>query len=373
MTDCALQYRVRQIKIEIKVHQGDAVDTNRRDALKLGASAAMSGMFISNVMAAPGDQPKIVVEPITGRAGLRIANYLPKMGASSRLGLVTNEGFIVDIPAEAARQKMQLSFDPTSMISLTAAGNRGLVELATIFKNRSTNLANVNQVILLSPIPKPQSNIYCVGWNYLDHFEEGLQSREDKTVKEYPKVPVLFTKGTQTMNGPFDSIPYDAGISTTIDWEAELALVIGKKGKNISEENAMDYVYGYSAYNDTTARDIQQKRQSGQWFKGKSLDGHGPMGPWVVTAGGVNLQDTRIICRVNGVEKQNASYKQMYFKIPVIIAELSRGLTLLPGDIIATGTPSGVGYSRKPPEFLKPGDTVETEITGVGIIRNKIA
>ena len=349
------------------------MDTNRRDALKLGASAAVSGMFISNAIAAPDGRQPIVVEPMTGKAGFRIANYLPKMGATSRLGLVTNDGMVVDIPAEAARQKIQLSFDPTSTISLAASGNRGLSELAALFKGRGSNLQNVNQVVLLSPIPKPQSNIYCVGWNYLDHFDEGKDRRADQGVKEYPKVPVLFTKGTQTMNGPFDSIHYDGSYSTMIDWEAELAVVIGKKGKNISEENAMDYVFGYAAYNDTTARDVQQKRHSGQWFKGKSLDGHGPMGPWIVTAGGVNLDDTRIICRVNGVEKQNASYKQMYFKIPVVIAELSRSLTLLPGDIIATGTPSGVGYSRKPPEFLKPGDSMETEITGVGIIRNKIA
>ena len=348
------------------------MDINRRDALKLGATTAIGGMLMPN-MASASERMPIVVEPLTGKAGFRVANYLPKMGASSRLGLVTNDGLVVDIPAEAARQKLTLSFDPTSMISLAASGNRGLLDLAALFKGRSNSSLNVNQVVLLSPIPKPQSNIYCVGWNYLDHFDEGMQSRADKAVKEYPKVPVLFTKGTQTMNGPFDSIPYDGSYSTAIDWEAELAVVIGKKGKNISEENAMDYVFGYSAYNDTTARDVQQKRHSGQWFKGKSLDGHGPMGPWVVTAGGVNLDDTRIICRVNGVEKQNASYKQMYFKIPVVIAELSRSLTLLPGDIIATGTPSGVGYSRKPPEFLKPGDMMETEITGVGIIRNKIA
>ena len=349
------------------------MDTNRRDALKLGASAAMSSMLISNVIAAPDGRQPIVVEPMTGKAGFRIANYLPKMGATSRLGLVTNDGMVIDIPAEAARQKVQLSFDPTSTISLAASGNKGLAELAALYKGRGNSTLNVNQVVLLSPIPKPQSNIYCVGWNYLDHFDEGKDRRADQGVKEYPKVPVLFTKGTQTMNGPFDPIPYDGSYSTMIDWEAELAVVIGKKGKNIPEENAMDYVFGYSAYNDTTARDIQQKRHSGQWFKGKSLDGHGPMGPWIVTAGGVNLDDTRIICRVNGVEKQNASYKQMYFKIPVVIAELSRSLTLLPGDIIATGTPSGVGYSRKPPEFLKPGDSMETEITGIGIIRNKIA
>jgi 2-keto-4-pentenoate hydratase/2-oxohepta-3-ene-1,7-dioic acid hydratase in catechol pathway len=348
------------------------MDINRRDALKLGATTAISGILMPN-MATASERALIVVEPLTGKAGFRVANYVPKMGASSRLGLVINDGLVVDIPAEAARQKLVLSFDPTSMISLATSGNRGLLDLSTLFKNRSKSSVNVNQVVLLSPIPKPQSNIYCVGWNYLDHFDEGLQSRADQTVKEYPKVPVLFTKGTQTMNGPFDSIPYDGSYSTAIDWEAELAVVIGKKGKNISEENAMDYVFGYSAYNDTTARDVQQKRHSGQWFKGKSLDGHGPMGPWVVTAGGVNLDDTRIICRVNGVEKQNASYRQMFFKIPVIISELSRSLTLLPGDIIATGTPSGVGYSRKPPEFLKPGDMMDTEITGIGIIRNKIA
>lgn len=349
------------------------MDTNRRDVLKMGSTAALGGMFLSQAAMAGQERQPIIVEPLTGKAGFRVANYLPKMGASSRLGLVTNDGLVVDIPAEAARQKLTLSFDPTSMISLAGSGNSGLLELATIFKSRGANLQNVNQVILLSPIPKPQSNIYCVGWNYLDHFEEGKLHRADKGVTEYPKVPVFFSKGTQTMNGPFDTIPYDASNSTMIDWEAELAVVIGKKGTNISEENAMNYVFGYSDYNDTTARDIQQKRHSGQWFKGKSLDGHGPMGPWVVTAGGVNLDDVRVICRVNGVEKQNASYKQMYFKIPTIIAELSRGLTLLPGDIIATGTPSGVGNGRTPPEFLKPGDIMETQITGVGIIRNTIA
>ena len=134
----------------------------------------------------------------------------------------------------------------------------------------------------------------------------------------------------------------------------------------------MEHVFGYSAFNDTTVREVQQKKHGGQWFKGKSIDGYGPMGPWIVTAAGVNLDSVRIICRVNGVEKQNASYQQMYFKIPRIIAELSRGMTLEAGDIIATGTPPGVGYSRKPPEFLKPGDVMETEITGVGIIRNTV-
>lgn len=174
------------------------------------------------------------------------------------------------------------------------------------------------------------------------------------------------------MNGPFDTIPFDASNSTQVDWEAELAVVIGRAGRNIKEEQALNHVFGYAVYNDTTARDIQQKRHGGQWFKGKSLDGYGPMGPWIVTAAGINLDDARVISRVNGVEKQNASYQQMYFKIPRVIAELSRGMTLEAGDIITTGTPSGVGFSRKPPEFMKPGDVMETEVTGIGIIRNVI-
>ena len=140
------------------------MDTNRRDALKLSATAALSGMMMTNALAAADSQPPVVVEPLTGKAGFRVANYLPRMGATSRLGLVTNDGLVIDIPAEASRQKLQLSFDPTSMISLAGSGNKGLLELAALFKNRGTQAQNVNQVLLLSPIPKPQSNIYCVGW-----------------------------------------------------------------------------------------------------------------------------------------------------------------------------------------------------------------
>jgi 2-keto-4-pentenoate hydratase/2-oxohepta-3-ene-1,7-dioic acid hydratase in catechol pathway len=349
------------------------MDMKRRDILKVGASA-LGGMLAGQASVVQAQSNDLVtVQSFSGKAGLRIANFVPRKGSTSRLGIVTDNASVIDIPAEAVRQHQKLVFDATSMISFLNSGDRGLAQVQYLVAKASKTQLSLHQVKLLSPIPKPQSNIYAVGWNYVDHFEEGLKSREDKSVKEYPKVPVFFSKGTQTMNGPFDPIPYDASYSTSIDWEAEIAVIIGKKGKNIPEENAMDYVFGYAAYNDTTARDVQQKRHSGQWFKGKSLDGHGPMGPWIVTAGAVNLDETRVISRVNGIEKQNASYKQMYFKIPVIISELSKGLTLLPGDIIATGTPSGVGYSRKPPEFLRPGDVMETEITGVGILRNTIA
>lgn len=316
-----------------------------------------------------------LIPPMAGQTGIRLATCIFSIGNAATVGIVLDDGRIIDLEAEARRQKCKLAFAANSMIALIAGGGGGLTEVMAIAERAASDkiaLPTISQVRLLSPIPKPERNIYCVGWNYLDHFEEGKTLRIDKGVSKMPDNPVFFSKGTHTMNGPFDTIPYDAANSDTTDWEAELAVVIGKQGRNIAEDRAMDYVFGYSAFNDTTSREVQQKRHGSQWFKGKSLDGHGPMGPWIVTAGGVNLDEVRIVCRINGVEKQNASYRQMYFKIPRIIAELSRGMTLEPGDIIATGTPAGVGFGRTPPEFLKPGDVMETEIVGVGTIRNMI-
>jgi 2-keto-4-pentenoate hydratase/2-oxohepta-3-ene-1,7-dioic acid hydratase in catechol pathway len=156
-----------------------------------------------------------------------------------------------------------------------------------------------------------------------------------------------------------------------MDWEAELGVVIGRKGKNLSEAEAMRHVAGYTVVNDVSARDIQ-KRHGGQWHKGKSLDGCCPMGPHLVTADEVDPGDLRVVCRVNGVVKQDSSTRFLYFKIPRLLAELSLGLTLEPGDVLATGTPPGVGFARTPPEWLKPGDLLETEIAGVGRLRNPI-
>ena len=357
------------------------MDQNRRDFLKISATmlggVSMGLQTDSNAFNLPSDAKDYVkyITPLSGQSGLRFATCLFEANDTPRVGIIQNDGKVIDVITEAKRQGIAPVFSGNSMISLISSGDAGIAQVNALVKNvapHSPNLLKIDQVKLLSPVPKPERNIYCVGWNYLEHFEEGRDVRADKGVSNIPEHPVFFSKGTHTMNSPFGSIPYDPSFTGTADWEAELAVVIGKRGRNISEESAMDYVFGYSAFNDTTVREVQQKRHGGQWFKGKSLDGYGPMGPWIVTANGVNLDDVRIICRVNGIEKQNASYKQMYFKIPRIIAELSRGLTLEPGDIIATGTPPGVGYSRKPPEFLKPGDIMETEITGVGIIRNTI-
>jgi 2-keto-4-pentenoate hydratase/2-oxohepta-3-ene-1,7-dioic acid hydratase in catechol pathway len=174
------------------------------------------------------------------------------------------------------------------------------------------------------------------------------------------------------VNGPYSDILIDPIVSEQVDWEAELAVIIGKTGKNIREEDALEYVFGYTVLNDVTARDLQNRHK--QFFKGKSIDGYCPMGPWIITADEIaDPQQLPIRLRVNGVTKQDSNTSKMIFSVRRVIAILSTGLTLEPGDIIATGTPSGVGFARKPPEFLKAGDIMETEIEGIGTMRNTVA
>ncbi|MCE9639368.1 MAG: fumarylacetoacetate hydrolase family protein, partial [Betaproteobacteria bacterium] len=192
-------------------------------------------------------------------------------------------------------------------------------------------------------------------------------------VQEMPAHPAFFSKAPTSVNGPYADVPAHKGVTEKLDWEVELGLIIGKGGSNITEADALAHIFGYTVVNDVSARDVQ--RQHGQqWFKGKSLDGHCPMGPWIATADEIaNPQELDIECRVNGVIKQKSNTRQMYFKIPRILAELSAGLTLEPGDIICSGTPAGVGHARTPPEFMKSGDVLETEIRGLGLLRNKIS
>ena len=183
-----------------------------------------------------------------------------------------------------------------------------------------------------------------------------------------PADPVFFTKAPTAVNSPYGTFEIDPSVSSEIDWEAELGIVIGKRGKNIREEEALSYVFGYTVTNDITARDLQARHK--QYFKGKSLDDSYPMGPWIVTTDEIaDPQHLAISLRVNGVTKQEANTSQMIFSVARLIAVLSVGITLEPGDIIATGTPSGVGFSRNPPEFLKPGDVMETEIEDIGLIK----
>ena len=220
-----------------------------------------------------------------------------------------------------------------------------------------------------APISRPAKNIVCLGLNYSSHIEEGARARGREM--KIPEHPVFFTKTPTSVNGPFDPIPWDPAITAQVDYEVELGVVIGVGGKNIARANALDHVFGYTVINDVSARDVQQRHL--QWFKGKSLDGFCPMGPVVVTADEFgDPQSRKIGTRVNGVQKQNSTTANMIFPVDVIIEALSAGMTLEPGDVIATGTPEGVGLGRTPQEFLNDGDMVETEVEGIGILRNQI-
>jgi 2-keto-4-pentenoate hydratase/2-oxohepta-3-ene-1,7-dioic acid hydratase in catechol pathway len=225
-----------------------------------------------------------------------------------------------------------------------------------------------SSVRLLAPLA-PKKNVFCVGRNYLAHAAEGARAL-GKTL-ELPPVPTFFTKAPTAVAGPEQTLRLQASVSPQYDWEAELALVIGTTCKDVSEADALDVVFGYTCLNDVTARDLQ--RLHGQWFKGKSLDDTCPLGPWIVEAADIaDPQNLQVRLRVNGVEKQSASTATMIFTCRTIIAQLSRGMTLEPGDIIATGTPEGVGFARTPPEFLADGDVMEVEIEGIGILRNAV-
>ena len=227
----------------------------------------------------------------------------------------------------------------------------------------------IDKLELVAPIPRPRKNIMCMGENYAEHAREAAEAR-GRTVSQ-PEHAIIFTKAPTTANGPYGDIVIDPAVSEQVDWEAELGVIIGRTGKNIREEEALDYVFGYTVLNDVSARDLQFQHK--QFFKGKSIDGYCPMGPWIVTADEVaDPQQLPIRLRVNGVVKQDANTSMMIFSVRRIIAVLSKGMTLEAGDIIATGTPSGVGFARNPPEFLKAGDVVETEIDGIGLMRNGV-
>ena len=220
-----------------------------------------------------------------------------------------------------------------------------------------------------APIPRTTKNVFCVGRNFVSHAEEGARARGEEL--KLPERPMFFTKAPTTIIGAFDDLPWDQRATQQVDWEAELGVVIGVNGINIPRARALSHVFGYTVINDVTARDLQ--RSHGQFFKGKSLDGFCPMGPVVVTAdefGDPQAKD--ISCRVNGVEKQRGNTRAMIFAVDVLIESLSSGLTLEAGDIIATGTPEGVGFARTPPEFLRVGDLMETEVQGIGILRNRV-
>ena len=230
----------------------------------------------------------------------------------------------------------------------------------------------LSAVRLLSPIPFPRRNILCVGKNYHAHAAEFHGSGFDSTGKEaVPSVPIIFTKATTAVIGPGDAIDSSLDPTNSVDYEGELGVVIGKGGRGISKAEAYDHVFGYLNVNDVTARELQ--RRHNQWFLGKSLDTFCPMGPWLVTADEAgDVTKMELETKVNGEVRQKASVADLIFDIPTLIETLSATMTLLPGDVIATGTPEGVGLGFDPPRFLKPGDRVEVSFTGLGTLENTI-
>ena len=230
----------------------------------------------------------------------------------------------------------------------------------------------LDRVTLDAPIPRPSRNIFCVGKNYHEHAHEFSRSGFDSSNSDgaVPKHPIIFTNVPETVIAPAAEVIIDPAVSTSIDYEAELAVIIGKGGRAIARENALEHVWGYTIVNDVTARDLQSRHD--QWLVAKSQDTFCPMGPFAVTRDEIDLADTPIRCYVNGDLRQSSNTRYLIFDIPTIIATISAGVTLRAGDIIATGTPAGVGIGFDPPRFLKAGDVVRVEIEGIGVLENAV-
>lgn len=224
-------------------------------------------------------------------------------------------------------------------------------------------------VSLMAPIPRPRRNIFCVGRNYHAHAKELLSSVFKDNSKDVASWPIVFNKVPECVVGPTADVHLPVGISEQIDYESELAVVIGVGGRNITRAEAMKHVFGYTIINDVTARDVQMRHQ--QWDLGKSFDTFCPMGPWIVTADEMDGNHTRVRGWVNQELRQDARTEDFIFDIPTLIETCSRGITLYPGDIIATGSPAGVGMGMNPPTYLKAGDVVRVEIDGIGVIENR--
>ncbi len=278
-----------------------------------------------------------------------------RLDGSSRLGALREgqQDEVVELP------------EPGDMLSLIDAGERGLeAARAAASRGRVHKLADLE---LLAPLPNPRGNVIAMGRNYQKHAEETavLEGRE-------PSPPTIFTKAITSLTEPFADIAIDPAISDKIDWEVELALVIGKSGANIDRSRARAHVFGYTVLNDVTARDIQSG-WGGQFFKGKSLDRSCPTGPWIVTADEIpDPQKLDLRLRVNGTTKQDGNTRDMIYSVDAVIEWASRGMTLMTGSMIATGTPDGVGFARTPAEYLRPGDVMETEVEGIGLLRNRM-
>ncbi|MBI3000794.1 MAG: fumarylacetoacetate hydrolase family protein [Deltaproteobacteria bacterium] len=301
----------------------------------------------------------------------------------NRVGLMGPEDIVIDL-AELNRRYLRGGSPPylTSMQAFIEAGGKALSVAKKAARYvaakdgddlkklaRAGALLKLNQIKFLSPIPWPRKNVIMLGINYREHVEEGARARSLEL--KYPDEPVYFTKPATSVIGHMGNVIHHK-VTEKLDYEIELAVVMGKKGRDIPKEKVYDYIFGYTVCLDMTARDLQ--RRHGQWFKGKSLDTFCPLGPWIVHKSALpDPQNLRLVCRVNGQTMQDGNTRDMIFDIPTMISVLSMGMTLEPGEIISTGTPSGVGFARVPPFFLKPGDKVDGEVEHIGVLQVEIA
>jgi 2-keto-4-pentenoate hydratase/2-oxohepta-3-ene-1,7-dioic acid hydratase in catechol pathway len=258
---------------------------------------------------------------------------------------------------------------PDTVLALIEGGPEAWQELREAASEANSGSLALDDVTLLAPIPRTPKNVMCLGWNYSAHADESARAIGKEV--PLPEHPIVFSKSPLTINSPYGDIVYDRGLTEQLDWEVELGVVIGTAGKSIPVDRALEHVFGYTVVNDVSARDLQQRHR--QFFLGKSLDGACPMGPWIVTADELSdPQDLTLRTRVNGILKQDGCTADQIFGVAETISILSRGMTLEPGDVIATGTPDGVGFARTPPEYLKDGDMVSCEVVGIGELRNRI-
>lgn len=284
-------------------------------------------------------------------------------------GLVIGEDVLhLALAAQAAGERADLS----SVLAIIRGGEEALAacrRLEASAAGAGAALLRATQPRKLAPIPMPARNVFCVGRNYVDHVKEGAAAMSVDL--KLPAAPQFFTKATHTVVGPCAEVRLDRNVTQKLDYEVELAVIIGRGGRDIPADQAFEHIFGYSVANDVTARDLQRRHD--QWFKGKSLDTTLPLGPYVIDRDSIGDPKTlELSLTVNGQERQRARVEQMIFDIPTIIASLSAGMTLEPGDIIATGTPSGVGFAMTPPQYLHDGDEVVARIDRIGELRNRI-
>ena len=300
---------------------------------------------------------------------MRLITYRLDITAAARLGAIV-DGQVVDLAKLAVEKGQYLPDNMLDFIDLGPQGVRAGSALLSACPGEfpAGTAWPVQNVKILAPIPRPRKNIFGIGLNYVEHVAES--SRTLDTSKELPKEPVIFSKPPTSVIGPGDAIEHNGEITQQLDWEVELAVIMGRRAKGVSQQDALNYVFGYSLMIDMSARDC---RRAGQWIYSKGQDTYAPFGPCIVTADEIpDPHSLNLSLKVNGVTKQDSNTRHMLFNVNALIADISKGITLEPGDIIATGTPEGVGAGRSPQEWVWPGDVIEAYVEKIGELRHPV-